>query len=361
MALTVLQVGYPLAPVGPGSVGGAEQILSHLDRGLVARGHRSLVLAPEGSTPSGRLLPVPAVAGVLDEAAKRAAQTRHAAALRAALDRHPVDLVHLHGIDALSYLPPPGVPVLVTLHLPPDWYPPDLWCLDRPDSWLVPVSAHQAARCPPSPLLLPPVPNGVPVAELASGYRTRQLLAALGRICPEKGFEHAVRAARAAGRPLFLAGRLYPYASHRAYFAAVLRPALDRRRRFIGPLGFRGKRRLLGMAQALLVPSLCAETSSLAAMEALAAGTPVIAFPNGALPEVVEQGVTGFLVPDAAAMADAVDGLSTLDPEACRAAARARFSLDAMVEAYLATYRRVLAGHGGGGQGGAGPAVRGAA
>lgn len=344
MGLTVLQVGYPLAPVGPDTVGGAEQVLYHLDAGLVARGHRSLVVAPEGSRPAGELVPVPAVSGSLDGPVREQAQVRHAQAIERALDRYGIDLVHLHGIDAFSYLPPPGVPVLVTLHLPPAWYPQETWGQGRPDTWLVPVSEHQRRQCPGSPALLPPVLNGVPTAALSSSYAKRDLLAAMGRICPEKGFEHAADAAKAADKPLLLAGKLYPYGAHQDYFESVLTTRLDARRRFIGPLGFRGKRRLLGMARALLVPSLCAETSSLASMEALACGTPVIAFPNGALPEVVEHGVTGFIVPDAAAMADAIADLGKIDPEACRATALARFSLDAMVEGYLATYRRILSG-----------------
>lgn len=348
--LTVLQVAYPLAPVGPDTVGGAEQVLYWLDRGLVARGHRSLVVAAEGSSPAGELVPVPGPTGPLDAAVKRAAQTAHQTAILAALERHPVDLVHLHGIDALDYLPPPGVPVVITLHLPPDWYPEAIWHLDRPDTWLVPVSASQRRDCPDCPALRSPVPNGVPVDDLAWHGAKAGHAAALGRICPEKGFEHALTAARRADVPLILAGRVYPYDWHVQYFETVLTPLLDRRRRYAGPLGFAAKRRLMGKARAVLVPSLCAETSSLVAMEALACGTPVIAFPNGALPEVVEDGVTGFLVPNAMAMADAIHRADRIDPDACRAAARARFSPDAMVEGYLHAYLGVL-GHASSGAG----------
>lgn len=336
--LTILQVAYPLAPVGPDSVGGAEQVLFWLDRGLVERGHRSMVLAAEGSRPTGDLLPVPGRSGTLDDAAKQAAQASHRTAIADALERYSVDVVHLHGIDALDYLPPPGVPVVITLHLPPDWYPGEIWAPERPDTWLVPVSESQRRRCPDSPALLPPVPNGVPVEELAWHGPKAGYTAALGRICPEKGFEHAMDAARLADVPLILAGRIYPYEWHRRYFDEVLGPMLDRRRRYAGPLGFAAKRRLMGRARAVLVPSLCEETSSLVAIEALACGTPVIAFPHGALPDVVEHGVTGFLVPDAGAMADAIHQAGRIDPDACRAAARTRFSPAAMVEGYLDAY-----------------------
>jgi glycosyltransferase involved in cell wall biosynthesis len=92
-----------------------------------------------------------------------------------------------------------------------------------------------------------------------------------------------------------------------------------------------------------LVPSLAPETSSLVAMEALACGTPVIAFPAGALAEIVEHGRTGFLVRDIGEMAAAIGRSEAIDPETCRAAARTRFSRDRMVEAYVARYRALAA------------------
>ncbi|HYC03556.1 MAG TPA: glycosyltransferase [Azospirillaceae bacterium] len=338
MALTVLSVAYPLAPVGPGAVGGAEQILSQLDRALVAAGHTSLVLACEGSTVAGTLIEMPMPRGELDDDAKRAAQARHRAAIADALQRHKVDLVHLHGIDFMEYLPDPGVPVLATLHLPPAWYPDATWEIARPDTWLHPVSDSQRLQCPPCGNLLAPIPNGVPVDDLDWRGRTGGFVSSLGRICPEKGFEHAIDAAERAGVPLFLAGRVYPYRTHLDYFDSVLKPRLGPRVRFLGPMGLHPKRRLMGMSRAVLIPSLCQETSSLTAMEAMACGTPVVAFRSGALPEVVEHGLTGFIVDDAAQMADAIHDCSRLDRDACRAAARARYSLDAMAARYLSVY-----------------------
>ena len=118
MSLTVVSVAYPLAPVGPDAVGGAEQVLSRLDMGLVRAGHRSIVIACEGSRTAGTLVAVPLPGGTLDEAARTRAQERTKSVIAATLQSWPVDLVHLHGVDFDAYLPQASVPVLVTLHLP---------------------------------------------------------------------------------------------------------------------------------------------------------------------------------------------------------------------------------------------------
>ncbi len=137
---------------------------------------------------------------------------------------------------------------------------------------------------------------------------------------------------------LLIAGEVFGYPEHQAYFAGEVAPRLDGRRRFVGSVGFARRGRMLGAARCLLVPSLAEETSSLVAMEALACGTPAIAFPVGALPGIVRDGVTGFLVDDAAGMAAAIGRVGTLDRAACRADAVARFSAERMAWEYLALY-----------------------
>ena len=342
MRLTVLSVAYPFAPVGPDAVGGAEQVLSVLDHALVRAGHQSVVVACAGSATHGRLVATARIAAAITEAERRNAYRRHRAAIERALRRWPVDLIHMHGIDFDAYLPPPGPPVLVTLHLPPEWYAPDALRPARPDTFLHCVSAAQRARCPPDVPLLPEIPNGVPVAALAACHARRNFALTLGRICPEKGFHLALAAARRAGVPLLLAGAVFGYAAHEIYFAREVVPRLDRERRFIGPIGFRRKRRLLTAARCVLIPSLAPETSSLVAMEALACGTPVIAFAAGALPEIVEHGRTGFIVQDEREMADAIHAAAAIGRGTCRQAARARFSHERMSERYLALYRELV-------------------
>jgi glycosyltransferase involved in cell wall biosynthesis len=340
-SLCVLSVAFPFAAVSDGAVGGAEQVLAQLDAALVRAGHASIVVACAGSKLAGALVATPRATGVITDAVRARAHAAHRRAIERALRRWPVDLVHMHGIDFHAYLPPSGPPVLVTLHLPPEWYPPAIFDLERPRTFLHCVSAAQRARCPKGARLLPDVPNGVALEALAARHAKRRFALALGRICPEKGVHFAIDAAKRADMPLLIAGQTFPYEAHEAYFAREIAPRLDRSRRFIGPIGLVRKRRLLTAAQCLLLPSLAPETSSLVAMEALACGTPVIAFRYGALPEIVEHGRTGFLVDDAGAMADAIHDATKIDPEVCRAAARERFSLKHTVERYFALYRNL--------------------
>jgi glycosyltransferase involved in cell wall biosynthesis len=346
VSLTILNVAYPFSLVGSAAVGGAEQILGYLDRALVRAGHRSIVVASEGSTTAGCLVSVANESGVLDDPAKERAWQNHRRAIAMALESWPIDLVHLHGFDFHAYLPPVGVSTLVTLHLPPEWYPPVALRPTRAGLWFNCVSKSQHDRCAEVAGFLPPIANGVPIDALAARHGRRSFALVLGRICPEKGIHIAMDAARHADIPLLVGGHTFRYPTHESYFRKEIEPRLDPLRRLLGPLDFRRKRRFLSAARCLLLPSLAPETSSLVAMEAMACGTPVITFPNGALPEIVEHGRTGFLVRDVGEMAEAIHAVSEIDPEDCRAVARERFSLDRMTRAYFGVYRN-LAGKGG--------------
>jgi glycosyltransferase involved in cell wall biosynthesis len=345
VTLTVLSVAYPFAPAGADAVGGAEQVLGQLDAALVEAGHRSIVVAPEGSRVRGTLVATPVPPGPLTDAQRRPAWEAHRRAIERVLATRRIDVVHMHGVDFHAYLPPPGeVPILVTLHLPPAWYPPAIFRGDRRDVHLHCVSQSQRRACPPGAPGLPVIENGVPVRALDCRVRKRGFALALGRICPEKNLHVALDAGRDAGVPVLLAGQVFPYEAHERYWREALLPRLDATRRFIGPAGLGRKRRLLAAARCLLLPTLAPETSSLVAMESLACGTPVVAYPSGALPEIVEHGVTGFLVRGPAEMAEAIAACDGLDPERCRATARERFPLARMVGRYFEAYARLGAG-----------------
>jgi glycosyltransferase involved in cell wall biosynthesis len=144
--------------------------------------------------------------------------------------------------------------------------------------------------------------------------------------------------------PLVIAGQVFPYEAHQRYFTTEIQPRLGPTARFVGNLNFARKRRFLTAARCLLMPSLIAETSSLVAMEAIACGTPVVAYSAGALPDIIDPGVTGFMVSDPREMADAIYAAGSIDRGGCRAVARKRFAEDHMIEAYFGCYQELMAG-----------------
>jgi len=189
------------------------------------------------------------------------------------------------------------------------------------------------------------IENGIPLELFPQEtVRKERYALALGRICPEKGFHLALDAAERAGFPLWIGGTVFPYEEHERYFQRELLPRIKPPHRYLGPVGFTRKVRLLARARCLLVPSLVPETSSLVAMEALACGTPVVAFPSGELPRLIECGKTGFLATDAGEMAVAITNSDQLSPGECQRQARLRFSGDHMVGRYIAVYKKLMSG-----------------
>ncbi len=336
--LTVLSVAFPFAPVHPEPVGGAEHVLGCVDARLVRDGHRSIVLAAAGSRTAGEAVEIPAPAkSKIDRDAWIFAHETYRRELARLLRENAIDVVHFHGVDFIDYVPETDVPIVATLHVPRAWYKPH--ALTSPRIERVCVSRAQRATFLPDVDSSDVIENGVALDRYAPAASKGDFALALGRICPEKGFEHAIFAARRARVPLVVAGAVFPYEEHERYARDVLAPMLDGDRRLIGPIGGERKRTLLAEARCLITTSLVQETSSIVAMEALASGTPVVGFVRGALPEIVEQGVTGFLVRDPDELPDAIERAKRLDPRACRAAAERRFSADVMTERYIALHR----------------------
>jgi glycosyltransferase involved in cell wall biosynthesis len=344
MSLSILSVAYPFAPVGSRAVGGAEQILTSLEAEVARLGYRSTVVAREGSTCAGRLFATHVPAGMITPEIRRAVTAAHQESIRRAFETGRIDLVHMHGIDFHEYRIPAPVRVLVTLHLPPGWYPESIWTL--PDNYTLQcVSETQRLACPPehrSRVVV--VENGVPLPAAGSPkLRKRSFALLLSRICPEKNLHEGLDAARLAGVPALIAGETFPYEEHVRYMQKQIKPRLGHGTRWLGPVSGARKRRLLATARCVLLPTVAAETSSLAAMEALATGTPVVAYRSGAIPEIVEDGKTGFLVNNTNEMGEAIRHVQEISPAACRAAAQSRFSLQRMVADYCALYDRIMA------------------
>jgi glycosyltransferase involved in cell wall biosynthesis len=341
MPLTVLSVSYSLAHVSRRTAGGAEQVLATLDEALVRAGHRSLVLAPAGSRCEGLLIPAQIPTGILDDDAKLEARSVFKKLLERALNDYAVDIVHMHGLDFYHYLPKCALPIVVSLHLPLSWYGLDALCRVQSNVTLVCVSEAQAQTAPPDLRIDAVITNGVDLTRFHPGRKKSNYVLAIARICAEKGLHLAIDAAERAGVDLVIAGSVFGYSEHLDYFESMIRPRLNTHIRFVGLVGGERKANLMAGARCLLAPCLAPETSSLVAMEALASGTPVVAFPNGALSEIVVPKQTGFLVNSAEEMANAIREADSLSPIACRREAEERFSSKRMVAEYLDLYGSV--------------------
>jgi glycosyltransferase involved in cell wall biosynthesis len=177
--------------------------------------------------------------------------------------------------------------------------------------------------------------HGIDLGTVAFSPSSGDDLLILGRIHPDKGTAEAIEIARLAGRRLTIAGPV----QDQCYFSERVEPYVDGDRvRYLGSVGPERRSEILGSAAALLHPIAFAEPFGLSVVEAMAAGTPVIAFPRGSMPEVVDDAVTGFLVPDVAAAAAAIEPAAALDRAEIRRVAERRFSADRMVDDYLALY-----------------------
>jgi glycosyltransferase involved in cell wall biosynthesis len=359
MSLRILYVAYPLLPVTDASCGGAEQVLLTLEREMAARGHATVVAAAAGSRVAGELYRTGLPASGPDQFAQRDAEhNRRVLQLLTADDGF--DLVHDMSGSFWKCAAAVELPVLATLHLPPQLYAAEMFEAIAPNVFFQCVSESQARLYAHRPPQLGVIHNGIDLhrfSEVSTETRGHggkdenrgfsgggDYLLWIGRVCQEKGPHIALEVAERSRRSLVLAGSVYPFSYHQQYFAGEIAPRLERqsRVRFVESPSFPEKLALMQNARALLITSLIDETSSLVAMEAMACGTPVIAFRRGALPGIVTHGYTGFLVDSIEEMVAARERVVDIDPRACREHVERRFSSARMAADYERLYQHVL-------------------
>lgn len=333
-------VAPPWIPLPPPAYGGTEQVVDTLARGLAEAGHDVVLAAPTDST-----CPVRRVPGLLRSQRDRMGETvpevRHALAAYAGLAEAHVDLVHDHTVAGpLCGRRPPGVPLVVTMHTPVDAEMGPLYRAVPPRTAVVAIS-HAQARTARGVPVRRVIHHGIDVARVPVGPGTGGYACWVGRMSPSKGVREAVRIARAADIPLRLAGKMEARAEV-DYFRARVEPLLGGPVEYLGEVTAAERAELLAGAVALVNPIRWEEPFGMVMIEALAAGTPVVATSRGSAPEIVEDGVTGFLRDDLAGLTAALDAVAHLDRSVCRRAAEERFCASRMVADHVDLYAEVL-------------------
>ena len=314
---------------------------------LVARGHEVTLFAAPGSHSKARIYPVledahpEQIGSSLYESnhvARVWEEIEHAAERGAAFD-----VLHDHsGFTALAMADRIGVPMVHTIHGAFTREAASFYRRHGRKAWLVAISRTQAESAPLGVRIADVVPNPIAVERWPLRTEKQDYLLWVGRMDADKGPHRAIEAARLAGRRLVLAGLVQP--GQEDYFREQVRPRVDGRRvRYVGEVAGAEKRELFANAAALLMPVRWREPFGMVMVEALACGTPVIAFPEGAAAEIVIDGENGMLVADEAEMARAIARVGSIDPHRCRASVASRYDIAAVASAYEHVYRRAVA------------------
>ncbi|TMJ58399.1 MAG: glycosyltransferase family 4 protein [Alphaproteobacteria bacterium] len=340
--MRIAQISPLMEAVPPKFYGGTERIVAYLTDALVALGHEVTLFASGDSATTATLVAGCPRALRLDPTIRD-----HIAPLIAMLETvaqrsGEFDVIHLH-CDYLGYvaLRRAGIPFLATLHGRLDL--PELRPLYRVFREVPVVSISDAQRGPlPEARYIATVQHGLPERLLMPGSGAGRYLAFLGRISPEKAPDRAIRIAALAGMRLKIAAKVDRV--DREYFKEEIEPLLAQPHvEFIGEIAEHQKAEFLGNATGLVFPINWREPFGLAMIEAMACGTPVLAMGNGSVPEVVDEGVTGFIVADEAAAATAAQRLDVLDRVRIRKVFEERFTARRMAEDYVWLYRRLIA------------------
>ena len=339
--MKIAQVAPLYESCPPQVYGGTERVVSYLTEELVRQGHEVTLFA-SGDSRTKAVLQAPCERALrLDTQCKDPLAYHFISLYRLARTADAFDIIHFH-TDYLHFplFAPHWGKTLTTLHGRLDL--PDLPPLYREFAMMPLVSISNAQRAPlPWANWYGTVYHGLPTSLYARGCGDGGYLAFIGRICPEKRPDWAIEIAHRAGLPLTIAAKVDKV--DRAYYKTKIKPLLkDPRIDFVGEIGDSEKAAFFGDAAALLFPIDWPEPFGLVLIEAMANGTPVIAFRRGSVPEIVDHGVTGFIVDSIDEAVAAVPLAKALDRVAIRRRFEERFSVERMARDYLALYSAVL-------------------
>jgi glycosyltransferase involved in cell wall biosynthesis len=342
--LRIAMLAPPWISVPPPGYGGVESVVGVLTDALVRRGHAVTLFCAPGSRSSARVVTLLAEAHP-EEIERSLYEVDHVARAFEEIDLAVYDgrfdVVHDHcGFTALAMADRLQTPFVHTLHGQFTASTAAFYARHGHKAALVGISQAQLASAPAGLEAVGAIPNPIDVRAWPLRERKEDYLLWIGRMTAEKGPHRAIVAARAAGVPLVLAGVIQP--GQQAFFDREVAPHIDGERvRFLGEIGGSVKLAAFAGARALLMPIRWEEPFGMVMVEALACGTPVIAFPEGAARELVCHGRTGFLVEDEQAMGAAVGRLPGIAPRDCRAWVAEHCDIDVVAAAYEQTYRSV--------------------
>jgi len=339
--MRIAQVAPLFESVPPKLYGGTERVVSWLTEELVRMGHDVTLFASGDSMTTAKLIPV------CEESLRLSPESvdhvaHHVVLLEHVLNhKNEFDLIHFH-IDYLHY------PLsrreryvhVTTLHGRLDI--PDLVPLYEVYNDIPVISISDAQRDPlPNLNWQGTVHHGLPRESYTFHRNSKGYLAFLGRTSPEKGLDQVIEIAKRAGMPLKIAAKVDKI--DQEYFDTCIQPLLsDSYVEFIGEVGYPEKNDFLGNADALLFPISWPEPFGLVMIEAMASGTPVIAYPLGAVPEVMADGISGYLVPDLNGAVEAVKKIDQLDRRKVRKHFEQHFTADRMAKNYVKIYERLV-------------------
>jgi glycosyltransferase involved in cell wall biosynthesis len=315
-------------------------VVDRLARGYLAAGHEVLVAAPGDST-----CPVPLVpdAPPADPDGIGLTEVELAHIVRSYKAMQGMDIIHDHTLIGPLYRNRvPDVPIVTTIHGPFRELLKQVYRAMAPDVALVAISRHQASTAD-GIRITRVIHHGIDVDAVPFGEGKGGYFCFLGRMSPSKGVREAALIARKAGVPLRIGAKLQDK-GEREYFECAVAPLLTSEVEYLGELNMDEKYNLVCGATAMLNPIQWPEPFGLVMIEALAAGTPVVTTPSGAAPEIVDDGVTGYIREDIDALAAVLPQAGSLDRRRCREEAQRRFSTACMVSEHLKLYSDLLGG-----------------
>jgi glycosyltransferase involved in cell wall biosynthesis len=342
--LRVAMLAPPWISVPAPGYGGVESVVSTLTEALVRRGHDVTLFCAPGSVSRANVVTLldKSHPDEIERSLYEVDQVGRAFdAIDSATGSDPFDVVHDHcGFTGLAMANRIATPLVHTLHGPFTPETAAFYARHGHKATLVGISPAQLVSAPPALGPIASIPNPIDLRAWPLQERKGDYLLWVGRMTPEKGPHRAIAAARAVDVPLVLAGVIQP--GQQAFFDREVAPHIDGERvRFVGEVGGSARRSLFARARGLLMPIRWNEPFGMVMVEALACGTPVIAFPEGAACEIVADGKTGFLVDDERAMAVAIGQLSRIGARDCRAWVSQHCDVEVVAAAYERTYRSV--------------------